>query len=427
MTFVAQFPVKMAQLFQPWRVARPLRGHLLQCHRNTRTVTVCNKSFVSDDMTNVTPNILGKADQNLLAQPNHPLKIVKDSISDYFQGDEFRVRGRPIFTIVDDLHPVVSTKQNFDSLLVPEDHVTRAKSDNYYINKEQLLRAHTTAHQAELVRQGLDAFLCFGDVYRRDEIDRSHYPVFHQVDGVKLFTDVTVSAGDKAPRSDRRSDRQESHTAAAAHFVAQDLKYTLEGLVQHIFGRVKMRWVEAYFPFTHPSWELEIFFQGEWLEVLGCGVMEQDILDQAGATSMGWAFGIGLERIAMVRFGIPDIRLFWSKDERFLCQFNESIPLDEMKFEPFSKYPSVQRDITFWIPDDYSENNFTDLVRNVAGDLVETVRLVDEYRHPKAERTSHCYSITYRSMERTLTSDEVNRLQHELRESAHGHLGVELR
>lgn len=82
-----------------------------------------------------------------------------------------------------------------------------------------------------------------------------------------------------------------------------------------------MRWVDAYFPFTDPSYELEIFFNGEWLEVLGCGVMQQPILDRTFPGEKAWAFGLGLERLAMVLFDIPDIRLFWTADQRFLKQF----------------------------------------------------------------------------------------------------------
>jgi len=95
-----------------------------------------------------------------------------------------------------------------------------------------------------------------------------------------------------------------------------------------------MRWLDSYFPFTHPSWELEIFFQDEWLEVLGCGVVEQQIVERAGTSNrVGWAFGLGLERLAMVLFGIPDIRLFWSTDERFIGQFNEEIEPRHQQFK----------------------------------------------------------------------------------------------
>jgi phenylalanyl-tRNA synthetase alpha chain len=118
-------------------------------------------------------------------------------------------------------------------------------------------------------------------VYRRDEIDRSHYPVFHQMEGVRLFTIPEVNNLTKSTvfaSHDRTETAQELHTEETAAFLAADLKATLTGLVVEIFGDVECRWVDCYFPFTHPSYELEIFFNGEWLEVLGCGVMEQQVL-----------------------------------------------------------------------------------------------------------------------------------------------------
>lgn len=132
----------------------------------------------------------------------------------------------------------------------------------------------------EFIKKGHRAFLLAGDVYRRDEIDRSHYPIFHQMEGVKLFSITEVNKMTNSTvfgNSDRSPTAQELHTEATAAFLAADLKATLEGLVLEVFGDVECRWVDCYFPFTHPSFELEILFDGEWLEVLGCGVMEQQV------------------------------------------------------------------------------------------------------------------------------------------------------
>ena len=124
-----------------------------------------------------------------------------------------------------------------------------------------------------------------------------------------------------------------------------------------------MRWVGAYFPFTDPSLELEIYFRDEWLEVLGSGVIQQRIVDHCGhSDKMGWAFGLGLERLAMVLYNIPDIRLFWSNDKRFLKQFKRDQPTD---FKPFSNYPPCLKDVAFWLPEHFHENDFYDAVRNV--------------------------------------------------------------
>ena len=161
-------------------------------HNNTHIqsdhVHVLEKAYPRDHMSNVTSNILSKVGRNLHHCKNHPLSILRGKIQEHVYAD-YRTRwGGPMFTMVDRLSPVVTVEQNFDSLLVPKDHVSRAKNDNYYINSEYLLRAHTSAHQRDLIKTGLDAFLVTGDVYRRDEIDMCHYPVFHQMEGVRLFS-----------------------------------------------------------------------------------------------------------------------------------------------------------------------------------------------------------------------------------------------
>ena len=149
---------------------------------------VLSKRYKKDINTNVTPSILEKTGRRLHHLKNHPLKILKDQIHDFVYSAYLRHRNGPLFTMVDSIPPVVTVEQNFDSLLVPQNHISRSRNDNYYINSGYMLRAHTSAHQVDLIRTGLDAFLVTGDVYRRDEIDRNHYPVFHQMEGVRLFT-----------------------------------------------------------------------------------------------------------------------------------------------------------------------------------------------------------------------------------------------
>ncbi|EKX42167.1 hypothetical protein GUITHDRAFT_74102, partial [Guillardia theta CCMP2712] len=300
--------------------------------------------------------------------------------------------------------------QCFDDLLIPKDHVSRRPSDTYYLDQDRLLRTHTSAHQTELLRGGSRKFLCTGDVYRRDEIDASHYPAFHQMEGVKILKECTGM-----------EDRSEQWVKMCS----EDLKDHLEGMVDAIFGPVEKRWVDAYFPFTEPSYELEIFYQDKWLEVLGCGVIQQQILDGCEMKDAhGWAFGLGLERLAMVLFDIPDIRLFWTEDERFLKQFKDGVIT---KFQPFSKYPPCYKDVSFWLPGDWQENNFFELVRNIAGDIVESVELVDKFDNPKKGKTSHCYRINYRAMDRSLTNEEVDKIQEQVRELVAKKLNVELR
>jgi phenylalanyl-tRNA synthetase alpha chain len=468
---------------------------------------------------NTPSSILDAVPRRLHLQPDHPLTITRKLIESRFPG----------FKTHNDLFPVVTTGQNFDSLGFPLDHVGRNRSDTYYINKGTVLRTHTSAHQADTFRNNAsEGYLVSADVYRRDAIDRSHYPVFHQMEGARTWDRQQAGKEGKAvaekiwedvkklPKHDiavedpnppfhiERNPLQSRHAPEEAEAVAAHLKRSLEDMVVTIFNAARgaadtaipdeplqVRWVEAYFPFTSPSWELEVFWQGDWLEVLGCGVVSQPILDNAAVPNrVGWAFGIGLERIAMLLYSIPDIRLFWSKDTRFLSQFSETQPIK--RFVPFSKYPACFKDVSFWLkqrssaaggastitppaaqglppsppvlqnteaassaatpsasiaeganenlennsalvppaappPPSFHENDVMEIAREVCGDLVEDVRLTDEFTHPKTKRRSLCYRINYRSLERTLTNDETNALHERLRALLVDRLGVELR
>lgn len=227
----------------------------------------------------------------------------------------------------------------------------------------------------------------------------------------------------------------EARQLSSLELANSELKITLEGLVRHLFGEIEMRWVDAYFPFTEPSYELEIFFNGEWLEVLGCGVMQKSILDEASLGShRAWAFGLGLERLAMILFDIPDIRLFWTTDLRFSKQFKAGMfragGVGMQKFSSYSKFPPCYKDVSFWLAKDstrFTENTLCELVRDVAGNLIEEVKLIDEFYNPKLDQTSNCFRFTYRSMERSLTDDEVNQLQEEVRSRLVDELDVTLR
>ncbi|GFR48980.1 hypothetical protein Agub_g10998 [Astrephomene gubernaculifera] len=354
---------------------------------------------------NVTDYIYEKMGMDLHRQADHPIGIIKQAIYDYFES-----RNPGLFQKFDDRYPIVSTRANFDEVLVPADHVSRSPNDTYYVNANTVLRCHTSAHQAETLRAGHPAFLVTGDVYRRDSIDATHYPVFHQMEGVRVFSEHEWTAAG----------------LTATQLAEKDLKGALEGLAKHLFGDVECRWIDAYFPFTEPSFELEIFFKGKWLEVLGCGVMQQIILDDNYKPGhKAWAFGLGLERLAMVLFDVPDIRLFWSNDDRFLKQFRAGDL--SARFKPYSKFPACYKDMAFWVSPEFSENNLCELVRNIGGDLVEEVTCIDTFTNKKTGRTSNCFRITYRSMERSLTDEEINALQERVRQQVASELKVELR
>jgi phenylalanyl-tRNA synthetase alpha chain len=154
---------------------------LLSTKPSENVIELNNDKYEIDDYSNITPRIANFIGRNIHLQQHHPLSLVRQRVVKYFYGAYGNPRGNPVFSVYDNLSPVVTVEQNFDSLLIPQDHPSRAKSDCYYVNREHLLRAHCTAHQVDLLRSGLDNFLIFGDVYRRDEIDSTHFPVFHQV------------------------------------------------------------------------------------------------------------------------------------------------------------------------------------------------------------------------------------------------------
>ena len=328
--------------------------------------------------------------RNLHNTKNHPLEIIKRKIYDYF-GDSFEK--------FEDMDPVVRIEENFDKLLIKEDHPARAASDTYYVDENHVLRTHTSAHQNELMVKGHTKFLATGDVFRKDEIDSSHYPVFHQMEGVCI-----VEEGQDAK---------------------EELLKILDGLVAHLFPGHEYRVSDDYFPFTDPSIEIEVKFGDKWLEILGGGVVQQEILENCGIKGKtAWAFGLGLERLAMILFKITDIRYFWTEDERFHKQFESG---EIIEFKEYSKYPPVFKDIAFWIDLDYNYNNFCEIVRESGGDIVEEIDEIDKFTHPKTMRTSHCYRISYRSNDRSLTNEEVDKIQNEIRNLVETQMNLELR
>lgn len=167
-------------------------------------------------------------------------------------------KGGPHFEFFLGEDPIVSTTQCFDDLRLEPDHPGRSPSDTYYLTDNTLLRTHTSAHQSQHLRDGHECFLCAGDVYRRDEIDASHYPAFHQLEGVKLFDPEQVGTAKGKEWTD----------GSECKMISEDLKTTLEGLMDHLFGPVEKKWSEDYFPFTEPSFECEILYQGEYHYIL---------------------------------------------------------------------------------------------------------------------------------------------------------------
>lgn len=399
-----------------------------------KSIELFGRTYLTDGFTNFTPRILELAQRRIYKQKSNPLYLISERIRDHFKQDfeEFNYEC-----------PIVTLDDNFDSLLIPKNHVSRSKSDTYYVNAGHLFRSHTSAHQAHCLKRGSKSFISLADCYRRDEIDRSHFPVFHQCEVFKLYNykevleDINATADQLYDTSRLETDtKQGVYSQKASTFSELKLKSGVEKFVKEFFDdkSLQVRWVSAYFPFTHPSFELEIFWRDRWMEVLGCGVVRDEILANAGIRNhVGFAAGFGLERFGMLKYEIPDIRLFWTRDSGFAHQFENKTPFDEIKFKPFSSCPQCINDLSFWLPADdnegnrYCSNDFYDLCRSVGGDLIEQVKLVDDFVHPKTKRRSHCYRIIYRAADRVLTKDEVNVLHQQIAEKCKAQFQVELR
>lgn len=355
-------------------------------------------------MNNIPPSIKNKIGRALYREPDHPICIVKEKVLEYFH-DLARIE-------ID--NPYVPIAYNFDKLRVPTNHLSRRPSDTFYENEDTVLRTHMTCYLYPM-GQSIDGhsklrYITAGDVYRKDAIDATHYPVFHQMDAFYIV--------------DEGID------------VKQHLRNRLDGLVKHLFGSdVVYRFLEekdnpeVYFPFTIDSLEVEVELKQidgsiKKLEILGAGTVHPDIMSDLGLPGVkAWAFGLGLERLAMVMFDIPDIRLFWTLDKRFLNQFQAG---KITKFKPYSKFEACYKDVSFFISDQFSYTEMCTIARDEDQEnWIESIELIDEFK--KKDRASHCYRITYRSMERTLQNSEIDEVQNGIRQRLISELKVEIR
>ncbi len=228
----------------------------------------------------------------------HPLTQVTEDIVRSFRKLGFAVADGP--EVEDEYHC-------FDALNTPADHPARDTQDTFYLATpaRRLLRTHTSSVQIRVMRAQPPPvrIIVPGRVYRRDNADATHNPTFHQVEG--LYVDRGVTVG--------------------------DLKGTVEFVFQELMGpETKIRFRPHYFSYTEPSFEIDFSspltrkMGREWLEIAGCGLVHPQVFENVGYDPevwTGWAFGFGIERIAMIRYGIPDIRLFYQNDVRFLRQF----------------------------------------------------------------------------------------------------------
>ena len=234
--------------------------------------------------------------------PVHPITRVTEEIIEVFEGLGFSVAEGP---------EVESDYYNFAALNFPDDHPARDMQDTFHVGPDALLRTHTSPVQIRTMKAQRPPvrIICLGKVYRRDILDATHSPMFHQVEGLAVDKHITMA----------------------------DLKATLQLFAREMFGpKSTVRFRPSFFPFTEPSAEVDVrcfkcggdgcrFCRGSgWLEILGSGMVHPNVLRNVGYDPeevTGWAFGMGIDRIALLKYEIDDIRLFFDNDLRFLQQF----------------------------------------------------------------------------------------------------------
>ena len=219
----------------------------------------------------------------------HPLITTTEQIIDLFLGLGYQVSEGP---------EIENDYYNFEALNIPPDHPARDMQDTFYLGGEYLLRTHTSPVQIRCLQRKKPPvrIISPGRVYRRDAVDATHSPVFHQIEVLAIDEQLNFS----------------------------HLRGTVMAFLKAFFGDLPIRFRASYFPFTEPSAEVDVQWRGKWLEVMGCGMVDPAVLEELGIDPekySGFAAGLGVERFCMVRHGLDDIRKLYTSDLRFLEQF----------------------------------------------------------------------------------------------------------
>ncbi len=363
---------------------------------------------------------------NLCEKPWNPIQIILENIllAPFFQG----------FAHIE-IPEIVSEWETFDVFNFDENHIARRPSDSYFLEKSEikkdsiLLRPHTSVMWYYYLVQGKAKkilekeeevkALSWGKVYRVDEFDKMHHECFHQIDWLRIVA------------KEREIINQNT------------LKEILKNTIQALFWEnTKFRFNQDTFPYTTDSLEVEVEYKWKWIEVTGAGIVHPSVLEKLGIDSEKynwWAFGFWIERLAMALKQIPDIRIFWSEDKRILSQWGNLDP-----YKNISNFPPIYKDISFFTTKDkfiqdepesrksgkielINESDSFDIAwiaREVWGLLIEEIRIIDIFEDDKK---SICIRITFRSLEKTLTNDEINIAYFQIREKLEKELWYELR
>lgn len=271
-----------------------------------KTLILNKTTYPADDWTNITKRLEPFVGATLFKRKNHPLRLTQEEIVTFFQKwYQQNVSSDIQLPIYKDLDPV-------------EPNTSKTKDPKtFYVNRDLMLRTHSTNREIKFLKKGIDNFVMVVDLYRRCEMDTNHFPAFHRVNIIR-------SLNCEQNNADNLRDEQRA---------------VLVEMLEHLMGHnVKFRWTDVSLYATDPSWMLEVWHLNEWQRIAGGGLIRNEIFEKSNRTnSIGWEIAIALDRLAMILYHIFDIRLLWNANQSFLKQFEP---------QQFDRSPNKQNKVT---------------------------------------------------------------------------------
>ncbi|BBA85124.1 phenylalanine--tRNA ligase subunit alpha [Candidatus Nardonella dryophthoridicola] len=255
-----------------------------------------NNIIKIENKKNININIKSPSIKNIIGSL-HPINIIIKKIKYFFYKKNY---------ILFNTNEIENYIYNFDLLNIPIDHISRNKNNTFWINKNYLLRTHTSNSQIRYLNINKNnnipiKIFSYGKVYRNDNKDKTHLQMFHQLDVFNINKDINI----------------------------KNLMETIYEFIYYIFNKkMKLKIRNSYFPFTEPSFEIDIFFNNKWIELLGCGLIHSNIIKNTNLKNKkeigGFAFGVGIERLLMIKYNIKDVKNIYYNDIRFINKFKNS-------------------------------------------------------------------------------------------------------
>lgn len=308
------------------------------------TLLIQRTTYQTDDWTNITRRFTAFIGTNLHRKRNHPLKLTQDEVISFFQ---------KWYTKNIDSSQNVPIYDKFDP--VEENSSQTKRPDVFYISQELMLRSHFQNREINLLKSGADNFIATMDLYRRCQMDPTHFPVFHRIHFIRTHNFEEIS-------------RPGNRDGTSTQHLKEEQQTLLIEMAQHLIGTdVQYRFTEAKLLTNEPSWMFEIFHQNKWHGISGGGIIRNEIFEKSERpNSTGWDIAVGLDRLAMILYSIFDIRLLWNADPKFLSQFEPkkvkktvppviksvdedkmSSPVEKTMSERLIERPSMQSEHTF--------------------------------------------------------------------------------